>query len=257
MAEPAVTGPQQSPAEGTRPALVGGLSARMDGAVMEYTKAQSRTEFRRWSSSYDESVLQRLLFMPSHDCILAQLGESAEVHLLDVGCGTGVFLKRVCDLYPSSDVWGLDSCREMIERGRQASEDAACRINWIQGDSEKLPFTNGRFDIVTCANSFHHYPDQLAAVAEMHRVLRPGGRLLVLDGYRDRLWGRFIYDVCVGAVEGAVHHASARRFRELFTQAGFVGVRQEAKLGLAPFLLTVGIAQKAEPVAELTGRAAA
>jgi hypothetical protein len=67
---------------------------------------------------------------------------------------------------------------------------------------------------------------------------------MIIDGYRDRLWGRFIYDFCVVAVEGPVHHASARRFRELFLEAGFAGVRQQAKLGLAPFLLTVGIAAK-------------
>ncbi len=59
----------------------------------------------------------------------------------------------------------------------------------MQGDSERLPFASGSFDIVTCANSFHHYPRQDRAVAEMRRVLRPGGRLMIIDGYRDGAMG--------------------------------------------------------------------
>jgi SAM-dependent methyltransferase len=95
--------------------------------------------------------------------------------------------------------------------------------------------------------------NQQQVVCEMHRVLRPEGRLMIIDGYRDRLWERLIYDWCVAAVEGAVHHALARRLHDLFVQAGFNAVRQQAKLGLAPFLLTTGVTLKAgfhcQPVA--------
>ena len=95
--------------------------------------------------------------------------------------------------------------------------------------------------MVTCANSFHHYPHQDCAVAEMFRVLKPGGRLFLVDGYRDGLWGWFIYDVCVAGVEGEVLHASARRVRDLFGRAGFVETSQKVHRGLAPFLLTEGV----------------
>jgi SAM-dependent methyltransferase len=116
----------------------------------------------------------------------------------------------------------------------------------VQGDSDRLPFASGTFDIVTCANSFHHYPRQEHAIAEMGRVLRPGGRLLVIDGYRDRLWGWFIYDVCVESVEGDVHHASSREFREMMTEAGLHAIAQRRFPGFAPFLMSEGVA--AEPV---------
>ena len=95
--------------------------------------------------------------------------------------------------------------------------------------------------MVTCANSFHHYPHQDRAVAEMYRVLRPGGRLFLVDGCRDGLWGWFIYDVCVAGVEGDVLHASARRVRNLFDRAGFVETKQKVYHGPAPFLLTEGV----------------
>jgi ubiquinone/menaquinone biosynthesis C-methylase UbiE len=119
----------------------------------------------------------------------------------------------------------------------------------VQGDSERLPFGSGIFDFVTCANSFHHYPRQEMAVIEMHRVLKPGGRLLLIDGYRDAPWGWFIYDVCVALREGDVHHASARRFHELMTRAGLRAIAQKVFRGPAPFLLSEGIA--AESVASV------
>jgi hypothetical protein len=82
----------------------------------------------------------------------------------------------------------------------------------------------------------------------MRRVLRAGGRLMIVDGYRDNLWGRFIFDVCVAAIEGDVHHASARRFRELMTEAGLQAIAQRPYRGPAPFLLTEGIVADPVPV---------
>jgi ubiquinone/menaquinone biosynthesis C-methylase UbiE len=212
---------------------------------MSYTKEQSLVEFDSWSSKYDASLLQKLLFVPSHNSLLAELREldRPAARVLDIGCGTGVFAERLSQTDPSLEVWAVDFSRKMIDEGRRRMGGRA-PIHFVQADSESLPLADGMFDAITCSNSFHHYPNQARAVIEMHRVLRPGGKLMIIDGYRDRLWGRFIYDVCVVAVEGAVQHASARRFRELFHDAGFTRVRQQARLGLAPFLLTVGTAVK-------------
>ena len=213
---------------------------------MSYTKEESLTEFDSWSKSYDDSLLQWLLFVPAHDYMIGEMGdaESRPIRLLDIGCGTGTFARRVLKEHRTAEVWGVDFSRKMIAAGAHHNQACESRMRLVQADSESLPMADNTFDVVTCSNSFHHYPNQKSAVTEMHRVLRPGGRLLIVDGYRDRLWGRFIFDVCVVAVEGAVHHASARRFRELFNGAGFTGVRQQARLGLAPFLLTVGTAKK-------------
>jgi SAM-dependent methyltransferase len=213
---------------------------------MSYTKEESLTQFDGWSRSYDDSILQRLLFAPSHNYLLGEIDDTSEspVRVLDIGCGTGVFARRVTDAFKKAEVWGVDFSREMINQGVQRKRASSSCVRYVQADSEALPLADDSFDVVTCSNSFHHYPNQTSAVGEMHRVLRPGGRLMIIDGYRDRLWGRFIYDVCVVAAEGTVHHASARRFRELFQEAGFTLVRQQARLGLAPFLMTVGTAAK-------------
>ena len=212
---------------------------------MSYDKSQATHEFTRWSESYDRSILQWLLFGPSHRAIIARIkaefGDNP-IRVLDVGCGTGVFAARIRESLPNAQVWGVDLVLGMLTKGAERWNRHADGICPIQADSERLPFGWGAFDVVTCANSFHHYPHQDRAVEEMRRVLKPGGRLMLVDGYRDRSYGWFIYDVCVAGVEGAVHHASARRFRELFEAAGFAEITQKVHRGFAPFLLNEAVA---------------
>jgi ubiquinone/menaquinone biosynthesis C-methylase UbiE len=216
---------------------------------MGYDKEQVAHEFTRWSASYDQSILQWLLFGPSHRVLIERIRQVAAdrpLKMLDVGCGTGMFASRVRAALPRVEVCGVDLVSEMLLKGQPRWRLHRGHVFPVKGDSERLPFGSATFDVVTCANSFHHYPRQDRAVDEMRRVLRPGGRLMIIDGYRDNVWGWFIYDVCVAGVEGDVHHASAKRFRELMTQAGLQAIAQRVHRGPAPFLITEGIA--AEPV---------
>jgi SAM-dependent methyltransferase len=213
---------------------------------MSYDKAQATREFSRWSAGYDRSVLQWLLFGPAHRAIINRLRTRSgdrPMSILDVGCGTGVFAGRIAAALPRATIWGVDLVAGMLTGGRERWQALHGQAVPVQGDSERLPFADWTFDVVTCANSFHHYPHQDRAVAEMYRVLRPGGRLFLLDGCRDSLWGWFIYDFCVPAVEGEVQHASAREFRALFQGAGFTQMTQTVFHGPAPFLLTEGAAK--------------
>ncbi|WZO97777.1 class I SAM-dependent methyltransferase [Isosphaeraceae bacterium EP7] len=208
---------------------------------MAYDKGQATHEFTRWSESYDRSILQILLFGPSHRALIRRL---KAVHgdrpfkLLDVGCGTGIFAERVRAALPNAQVWGMDLVRGMLSKGAERWSRLSADVQPVQGDSENLPFADGSFDAVTCANSFHHYPHQDRAVAEIRRVLAPGGRMLLIDGYRDALWGWFIFDVCVAGIEGDVHHASSALMRSYCESARFGELTQTVHRGPAPFLLT-------------------
>ena len=215
---------------------------------MAYDKTQATEEFVRWSESYDRSILQWLLFTHTHRVLIRRIRSvvgDRPARLLDVGCGTGGFAGRVRQALPAVRVWAVDLVPEMLTKGAERWRRHRGSVQPIQGDSERLPFADGTFDFLTCANSFHHYPHQDRAVAEMHRVLRPGGRLMIIDGYRDAPWGWFIYDICVATVEGAVHHASSRQFREMFASAGLRAIAQKVFRGPAPFLLTEAVG--AEP----------
>ena len=207
---------------------------------MGYDKDQATEEFIRWSDSYDRSILQWLIFGPSHRVLIRRI---REVGGRPAGPDPGRRLRHGRLRHAAAR--RPAPRRGLRRRPRLGDAGEGPRSRWrphrghvfpVQGDSERLPFPAGSFDIVTCSNSFHHYPRQDRAVVEMRRVLQPGGRLMIVNGYRDSLWGWFIFDVCVAAVEGDVHHASARRFRELMTEAGLQAIAQRPHRGLAPFL---------------------
>jgi ubiquinone/menaquinone biosynthesis C-methylase UbiE len=210
---------------------------------MEYCKADARREFERWSRRYDWDPLQPLFFRPSHRMILQAL-QATELRILDIGCGTGRFATSALEHLPSAQVWGLDLCNSMLKRAEARSHRYDSRLHLVQGDSEHLPFANDCFDAVTCSHSFHHYPNQDRVLAEMYRVLRPDGRLLLIDGDRDRLWGRLIFDVLVVMIEGPVKHRTSDDLRQLYQDAGFADVTQQRRKGPLPFLMTVGRAAK-------------
>jgi ubiquinone/menaquinone biosynthesis C-methylase UbiE len=210
---------------------------------MDARTVDARIEFDAWSSHYDRGWLQRWLFHPSHRVLLEQLGPADE-RILDVGCGTGQLAAAILERLPEARVWGLDLSPRMLDHARRRAAESGGRFFLVQGDSEQLPFADDSFDVVTCSHSFHHYPHQDRVAAEMFRVLRPGGRLLLLDGDRDGLWGWFLFNVCVVAMEGPVRHLTAKAVRHLYQRAGFGDVSQQRRGGPLPFLLTAGRAIK-------------
>lgn len=107
------------------------------------------------------------------------------------------------------------------------------------GDSERLPFADESFDVVTCCNSFHHYPHQAAVIRGFQRVLRPGGLLVLVDGFRDNVIGWLVFDVGVALAEGKVHHAAWSDVRGMIQAAGFSTLRQRKLNVLAPLLVSV------------------
>lgn len=110
----------------------------------------------------------------------AMLKDGAEV--LDVGCGTG---KPACDIARESGcrVTGISPSRVCIERATARARGAGltARVRFLLGDGMALAFRDAGFDCVWVMESSHLIPDKAALLAECHRVLRPGGRLVLCD----------------------------------------------------------------------------
>jgi demethylmenaquinone methyltransferase/2-methoxy-6-polyprenyl-1,4-benzoquinol methylase len=101
--------------------------------------------------------------------------------VLDAACGTGDL--AVADLRAGAGrVTGLDFSPRMLERARRK----APRVEWVEGDLLALPFEDGTFDAATIGFGVRNVVDLERALGELHRVLRPGGRLAILEITRPR-----------------------------------------------------------------------
>ena len=104
--------------------------------------------------------------------------------VLEVGCGPGHLALRLADRH-LLDVTGIDLDPAMIERARanaaRAERSERTPPSLVEGDVAALPFPDGSFDLVVSTLSMHHWDDPATGLAEIARVLRPGGRALVWD----------------------------------------------------------------------------
>ncbi|MFO1363068.1 MAG: bifunctional demethylmenaquinone methyltransferase/2-methoxy-6-polyprenyl-1,4-benzoquinol methylase UbiE [Burkholderiales bacterium] len=102
--------------------------------------------------------------------------------VLDVAGGSGDLARALARRAgPAGEVWLTDINRAMLALGRDRLLDAGAVLPVAQCDAERLPFPDGRFDCVTVAFGLRNMTHKARALAEMRRVLRPGGRLLVLE----------------------------------------------------------------------------
>jgi demethylmenaquinone methyltransferase/2-methoxy-6-polyprenyl-1,4-benzoquinol methylase/phosphoethanolamine N-methyltransferase len=139
-----------------------------------------------WARFYD--IFTRVIFAGNVRKMMQAAIRLAAIQpgemVLDVGCGTGT-LAIMAKEGPGRDaqIAGIDAAPEMIERARQKAAARHLSIDFQQGLAERVQFEDATFDVVMNSLMMHHLPGQLQgkAIAEMYRVLKPGGRLLIVD----------------------------------------------------------------------------
>jgi ubiquinone/menaquinone biosynthesis C-methylase UbiE len=143
--------------------------------------------------------------------------------LVDVGCGTGRFA-AFAKARRGGRVWGVDPSAEMLRRARARAD--AGGIGWKQAPAERLPFTGGWFDAAHMHLVVHTLPDRPAALAEIARVLMPGGRIAIATFAMEHFAAFYLnpYFPSIASVDGA-------RFPEpglLANELGEAGFREAA-----------------------------
>ncbi|EXL02819.1 class I SAM-dependent methyltransferase [Aquamicrobium defluvii] len=118
------------------------------------------------------------------DLMLRPAGLPPGEDVLDVACGTGTLaIAAARKVGPTGSVTGLDASQGMIERAQSKARQAGLDLTFVQGTAQELPFEDRRFDVVIGTLMLHHLskPTRAAFACEALRVLRPGGRLVLID----------------------------------------------------------------------------
>jgi ubiquinone/menaquinone biosynthesis C-methylase UbiE len=156
------------------------------------------------------------------DATLALAMEPVELdgqeQVLDIGCGTGELERRLLGGLPRLRVTGVDLSLNMLRQAAAKQTGAVL----LAAEAWRLPFAAESFDVVYCANAFHYFRLPEPALAEMRRVLRPTGRLVLVDWCDDylscklcSLWLRWADPAFYGAY-------TLRACHELLERCGFV-----------------------------------
>lgn len=128
------------------------------------------------AAEYFETHFVPAIFADWASLLVETAGVAPGQRVLDVGCGTGIVARVAADrLKGNGKTTGIDLNSSMIKVARRLRAD----IDWHQGDVASLPFTGGAFDVVLSQAALMFFPDRIAALREMRRVLRSGGRIAV------------------------------------------------------------------------------
>jgi ubiquinone/menaquinone biosynthesis C-methylase UbiE len=158
---------------------------------------------RIWSASYDDDPNPLLAL--GMRVLSERLGPLKGLRVIDVACGTGCWMSAA--IAEGANVVGIDLCEEMLVA---AASKTALGGRLALGQADRLPVADGRFDLVLCSFAVSYFPSASDALAEMARVVRGGGRVVVADLHaaaNDAGWKRaFRSGGCVYEIE---HHSYA------------------------------------------------
>lgn len=102
-------------------------------------------------------------------------------NVLDVGCGQGQSFRLLAQRFKPSRLIGLDADQEMLNIARSRAATDGVKAECLLGSGSSIPLPDQSVDLLFCHQTFHHFIDHDGAIAEFHRVLKPGGRLLFAE----------------------------------------------------------------------------
>jgi len=177
------------------------------GAI-RHQYAREATEYERRWRSYLEATIE--------PTILA-LGARDEERILDLGCGTGLLLRRLGDREPAVRAWGVDLSADML----RVATDRRPALRLAAADAHQLPFQNDAFDAVVSSSSMHHWARPDEVLLEIARVLRPGGRVVITDWADDFAVTHALSLILRVTDRSHVRTYNSKRARTMMERAGF------------------------------------
>jgi ubiquinone/menaquinone biosynthesis C-methylase UbiE len=198
------------------------------------------SEQERWQvdsnapDAYERHLVPTLFAPWAHDLlsrVTPQLGE----RVVDVACGTGIVARlAAAQVGLNGRVVGIDLNRGMLDVAGTQTKSSGATVEWCEGDVNALPCDNATFDVAFCQQGLQFFPDKVAALGEIYRVLAPGGHF-ALSAWRAlshnpylRLLGdaleKHISPEAANGYRAACDLGDAETLRDLLTGAGFEDV---------------------------------
>ena len=190
--------------------------------VPETPTAQQRRLWDKQAASYDRQIafFERIQFGGGRAWVCSR----ATGNVLEVAIGTG----RNLPFYPAgAQITGIELSPAMLAIARQRAGDLGIEADLREGDAEALPFADNSFDTAVCVLSLCTIPDPAQAIAEMARVLKPGGKLLLLDHIGSRWWPVWAVQRLIELFSSRSGEFMTRRQLPLLTPAGLRVVHAE------------------------------
>lgn len=175
--------------------------------------------YDRQANSYDRAW--RRYIAHTLGFLKASISFRSSDQILDIACGTGELERLILSEHPDQQMIGIDISEKMLDFAREKCSGHP-NVAFLKADASALPFPDHRFDLVISANSLHYFDKPSASLAEMRRVLLPGGSLVILDWCKDYLVCR-CFDFFLRRIERGYQACYTQRELQRFLDStGFV-----------------------------------
>jgi ubiquinone/menaquinone biosynthesis C-methylase UbiE len=196
---------------------------------------------QKWSqraATYDDKRHDYFRFMQKELIYLAKI--KPPVNFLDLGCGTGWAVCYAAQLANGEGNFiGIDISKGMIEKSK-SNANGLPNVQFYESSSDDLPLESNYFDTIICTNSFHHYSKPESALREAKRVLKPSGRIYILDVTADDFFIRWV-DTKVRAKEKEhVKFYGSNEYVAMFNNTGLKHIASQMIKILYPLKVHIG-----------------
>lgn len=164
----------------------------------------------------------------------------ADDFVLDIGCGGGMAVKEIAKIATSGFVAGIDYSEIMVQQAlrHNAAAVGAMRVAIKNGSISNLPFKDESFDKAYAIESFNFWPDPIAGLKEVHRVLRPKGLVAIATGWSKEMPNQERYVAMAHKMRFSLYSGS--QIVEMLNAAGFPQARFTVKAG-KHWLCAIGV----------------
>ena len=171
-----------------------------------------------------------------HKLMAAQLVNKipAGGRVLEIAPGPGFFCIELAKL-GSYQITGLDISKSFVEIAHRNAVQAGAQIDFRQGNASEMPFEDGSFDFTFCQAAFKNFSEPVRAIAEMYRVLRPGGTAVIVDMRRDASQAEIDTEVDGMHLAPLDRFMTRATFRFMLLKSAYSAAEMRAMVAQTPF----------------------